>query len=87
MLQKDQFYKDVKLQDAVIRRIEIIGEAVKNIPRIVKQNNRDIQWEQISNYRDFITHSYFESSMQRIWAVAKKETPELKEKIKNIKFV
>jgi len=84
---EEVFMKNIQLQDAVIRRIEIIGEASKNIPRVVKQANRDIPWIQISNYRNFITHSYFATSLQRIWAVAKKETPKLKESLKNIKLV
>lgn len=77
----------IKLQDAVIRRLEIIGEASKHIPTSVKKVNRDIQWSKISLYRDFITHSYFEASIQRIWEVAKKETPELKERFQKIKLL
>jgi len=84
---EETFMKDIQLQDAVIRRIEIIGEASKNIPRVVKQANKDIPWIKISNYRDFITHSYFTTSMQRIWAVAKKETQKLKESFQRIKLV
>jgi uncharacterized protein with HEPN domain len=79
--------KNLQLQDAVIRRIEIIGEASKNIPRAVKQANNDIPWAQISNYRDFITHSYFGASMQRIWVIAKKESPQLKESFQRIKLL
>ncbi len=86
-ISEEQFNSDEKLQDAVIRRLEIIGEASRNIPRAIKETNRDIPWTKISNYRDFITHSYFEASLQRIWAVAKNETPELKKLFIKIKLL
>ena len=84
---EEQFMKDEKLQDAVIRRLEIIGEASKNIPTVVKQANKEISWTKISGYRDFITHSYFETSLQRVWEVATRELPKLRESFKKIKLV
>jgi len=84
---EEQFYKDTKLQDAVVRRLEIIGEAVKNIPQVVKKTNKDIPWAQISNYRDFITHSYFVASSRRVWEVATKEISKMKESFQKIKLL
>lgn len=81
---EEQFKKDIKLQDAVIRRIEIIGEATKNIPTSVKQANKDIPWIQMSNYRNFIIHSYFETSLQRIWGVAKDDIAKIKEALQKV---
>ena len=75
---EENFYKDSKLQDAVIRRLEIIGEAASRIPRAVKQKNPQINWNSIVEYRNFIVHSYFDASMRRIWQVAKLELNELK---------
>ena len=86
-INEDQFKKDLKLQDAVIRRLEIIGEATKNIPRSVKEINKEIPWSKISNYRDFIIHSYFGASLQRIWEVAIKDMPKLKESLQRIKLL
>lgn len=82
-----QFKKDIKLQDAVIRRLEIIGEASKNIPRAVKEVNKGIPWANISHYRDFIIHSYFEASLQRIWEVATTDITKFKESFENIKLL
>lgn len=63
---EEEFKKDIKLQDAVIRRLEIIGEASRNIPRALKEKNKQVPWLKMSQYRDFIVHSYFEASLQRI---------------------
>ena len=86
-INEEQFIKDVKLQDAVIRRLEIIGEASRNIPLSLKVKNKEIPWAKISLYRDFIVHSYFSASLQRIWEVAKKEMIPLKESFQKIKLV
>lgn len=82
-----EFSKNLLLQDAVIRRLEIMGEASKNIPGSLKEKNKHVPWIKIQNYRDFITHSYFEASLSRIWVVATKEIKEIKEAMKNIVLV
>ncbi|MEK6924629.1 MAG: DUF86 domain-containing protein [Nanoarchaeota archaeon] len=82
-----EFNKNLMLQDAVIRRLEIIGEASKNIPGSLKEKNRHVPWIRMQNYRDFIIHSYFEASLSRIWVVATKEIKEIKEAMKNIILV
>src|SRR3989339_320475 len=73
---EEEFRKDVKLQDAVIRRLEIIGESSRNIPRALKEKNKQVPWFKMAQYRDFIVHSYFEASLRRIWISA---TTELKD--------
>jgi len=52
---KKQFLESVQLQDAIIRRIEIMGEAVKNIPKQVKDRYPDIAWKEIGGMRDILT--------------------------------
>lgn len=84
---EEQFKKDVKVQDAVIRRIEIIGEASKNIPRAVREVNPSIDWKEFSEFRNFITHSYYEASLTRIWGVIKNRIPKIKENINKIKLL
>lgn len=86
-ISEEEFNRDTKIQDAVIRRLEIIGEAVSRIPRAVKQANRDINWEYISNYRNFIVHSYFDASIKRVWEVTSRELKDLKNKLKKIKLL
>ncbi len=59
-ISEEEFKKDKKLQDAVIRRLEVIGEAVRNIPRALKEKNKHVPWFDMAQFRDFIVHSYFE---------------------------
>jgi len=84
---EEQFKKDIKIQDAVIRRLEIIGEASKRIPRSVKELNNKIPWEKISSFRDFVTHSYFEASLSRIWLIVKIDLPPIRINLKSIKLL
>lgn len=80
MLKKD-FLKSRKTQDAVIRRIEIIGEAVKNLPRDFKERHREIPWREIAGMRDQLIHGYFGIDMNVVWKTVKKDIPELKQEI------
>ena len=81
------FKNDKKLQDAVIRRLEIIGEASRNIPLSLKKKNKEVPWFEMAQFRDFIAHSYFEASIDRIWKTLRKRVPELKELLRKIKPV
>lgn len=82
---KEEFLKDVQLQDSVIRRIEIIGEAVKNIPIDIKGKYPDIEWRKIAGMRDVLIHEYFGIDLPMAWRVASSDIPELKRKIFVIK--
>jgi uncharacterized protein with HEPN domain len=78
---KEDFLKSVPLQDMVIRRLEIIGEAVKNIPQKVRENYSDIPWRRIAGMRDKLIHGYFGVDIEFTWGVVKKDLPVLKQKI------
>ena len=56
---KEEFLKSTLLQDAVIRRLEVIGEAVKNMPEEIKARYPDVPWRQIASMRDVLIHKYF----------------------------
>ena len=84
---EEDFKKDKKLQDAVVRRLEIIGEASRNIPKSLKEKNKHINWFNLSQFRDFIAHSYYELSLNRLWDTIKKEIPFVKEGLKKISLV
>ena len=83
-ISSNQFLQDKKLQDAIIRRIEIIGEAVKNIPDSFRKKHPKIPWKGIAGMRDKIIHHYFGLDLDTIWNVVKEEIPTLKKEIKNI---
>ncbi len=73
------------MQDAFIRRIEIMGEAVKNIPATLKKKYIAIPWKQIAGMRDVICHEYFGVRMDRVWKVVRKDLPALSKNMKKIR--
>jgi len=81
---KNEFMESVKTQDAVIRRLEIIGEAVKHIPKEFKVKYRKIPWRKIAGLRDVLIHEYFGVDLKLTLKIVKKDLPELKEKILKI---
>lgn len=83
-ISKEDFMKDQKLQDAVIRRLEVIGEAVKNIPYELREKYPKIPWQGIAGTRDKLTHHYFGIDLELIWNVTKDDLPVLKKEIKKI---
>ncbi len=83
-LTKEKLTKNVKIQDAVIRRIEVIGEAAKNLPTDFRNKYSAIEWSDIIRTRDKITHHYFGVDLDIVWDIVKKNLPDLKEKIKAI---
>ncbi len=84
---EEEFRKNELLQDAVIRRFEIIGEASRNIPRALKEKNRHVPWFDMSQFRDLIAHGYFEVSLNKVWKEFKNELPKIKEAMKNITLI
>jgi len=83
-LSEDAFYSDRQVQDAVIRRLEIIGEAVKNIDEDFRNKYPQIPWKKIAGMRDIIAHEYFGVRLDRIWDTVRKDLPDLKNKIRII---
>lgn len=82
---KKDFLANIEKQDAVIRRIGIIGEAVKNIPPSVRKSNPNIPWRNIAGMRDVVIHEYFDVDLNLAWETAKIGLPKLKREL--IKFV
>lgn len=78
------FGKDIGTQDKVIRRLEVIGEAVKNLPDFFREKHKSIPWRQIAGMRDVLTHEYFDVKVRRIWKVAKEDLPKLKNAVVSI---
>ena len=86
-ISEEEFKRNNFIQDAVIRRLEIIGEASKSIPRSLKEKNKQVPWTAMTHFRDLIVHSYFSTSIQRIWIASTKELKIIKEGMKRIALV
>ncbi len=84
----DMDYKQFKDNDlvnsAVIRKLEIIGEASKNIPDFIREKYPEIPWKDMARMRDKIIHFYFGVDYEIVWKVIKERLPELKEKIERV---
>ena len=74
----DVFKAERMRQDAVIRKLEIIGEAVKQLSSATKERRPEIQWKQIAGMRDRLTHDYFGVDLVLVWRVVERDLPVLK---------
>ena len=74
-----------KLKDSIVRRLEIIGEAVKNIPDNFRKKYPEVPWKKIAGLRDIIIHTYFNIDLDITWDIIKKDLPDLKEKMLKIR--
>ncbi len=74
----ESFAKDKKTVNAVIRSLEVMGEAVKKIPKEIRDKYPEIPWKYIAGMRDKLIHEYHGIDLEIIWEVVKKEAPPLK---------
>ena len=77
----EDFLKDKKTINAVIRSIEVIGEASKQLPKAVRDKNPSIPWKKMAGMRNKVIHEYFGVDIEIVWKTAKKQIPALKRKI------
>ena len=71
-------------QDAIMRNLEVIGEAVINISDDLKQHYPDVLWKEIRGMRNFVTHQYFGVELSEIWSTVINDIPILKKQIQQI---
>lgn len=80
----EQFINDEKTYDAVVRNLEVIGEAAKKVPDEVRGRYPDIEWKKISGFRDIAIHEYYDMDEEILWDVVKNRIPELLEQVTEI---
>ncbi|MCX6720842.1 MAG: DUF86 domain-containing protein [Candidatus Staskawiczbacteria bacterium] len=81
---ENDFTKNEQIKDAVIMRIGIVGEAVKNLPAGLKKGHKEVNWKKSVKMRNIFMHVYFGIDCHRLWKTAKVEIPVLKEKVAKI---
>lgn len=82
ILKKLSFMRDIRTQDAVVRNLEIIGEATKNISNDFREEHQQIPWRKLAGVRDRLIHHYFGVNYDIVWVIAKEELPEIYRKLK-----
>ena len=80
----EKFLKTTEKQDAIIRRLEVIGEAIKNVPPSYKDKYPSIAWKKVAGLRDVLIHEYFGVDLDMTWEIIKKDIPILKKQIKEL---
>ncbi len=83
-LDYEQFMQDNKTQDAVVRNLEIIGEATKNLSSRLRRVYAQIPWKDLAGMRDKMIHHYFGINYEIVWTIAKEELPDLLSQIQDI---
>jgi len=75
---REGFFNDRMRQDATLRKLEVIGQAVKNLSEDTKSRQPEIPWKQIAGMRDKVIHDYFGVNLEIVWAVVHQELPKLR---------
>jgi uncharacterized protein with HEPN domain len=81
---REAFLADRQIQDATIRNLEIIGEAVKHVSKKLRSAHPDIPWKRIAGMRDKMIHDYFGVDARLVWDVVERELPLLLRKVEEI---
>jgi uncharacterized protein with HEPN domain len=79
-----EFERDVKTQDAVIRNFEVIGEAANRLPEDVRSLHPNIEWAKIVGFRNILVHEYFGVKLETVWSAIQEKIPMLEELTKSL---
>lgn len=80
----EEFIKNEVLKRACSRSLEIVGEAVKNLPSDFRKQYKEIEWKKIAGLRDKMIHGYFGVNWDIVWDVVRNQIPKLKEQVEGI---
>jgi len=84
--QKDfsQFEGDPILVDAVLRNLEIIGEAAKNVPESIRSLSDDTEWKRVAGFRDVLAHAYFAVNLATVWDIVQTKIDPLRNSVSKL---
>lgn len=83
-MSREQFENDEKTVDAVVRNLEVIGEAVKQIPETIRTAHPDVEWRKIAGLRDILAHQYFRIEMDIVRDILENKLPKLYQQVSQI---
>jgi len=83
-INESEFYKNKEKKYAVVRALEIIGEAAKNLSKELRAKHKEIPWKEIASMRDKLIHWYFGIKWELVWETVKNKIPELKNQLLKI---
>jgi len=83
-LTKEKLTRNIKVQDAIIRRIEIIGEAIKSLPTNFIKKYSEVPWKEIAGTRDKLIHGYFGVDLDIVWKIVREDISQLKKMVQGI---
>ncbi len=81
-LSKSQFKTNDRTLDAVIRNLEVIGEAAKKVPNAVRKRAPEVDWKRIAGLRDILIHEYFDVDPEIVWDIVQNKLAPLESRIK-----
>jgi uncharacterized protein with HEPN domain len=80
----DEFYENIQCQDAVVRRIEIIGEAARRVSPETRDKYPEIEWREMTSMRNLVIHEYDVVDIGQVWDTVQNKLPPLIEKLTKI---
>lgn len=81
---REVFFADRMRQDATLRKLQVIGQAVKNLSEGVKSRQPRIPWRQIAGMRDKVIHDYFGVNLEIVWGLIDKDLPDLRTAVETL---
>ena len=83
-LDRESFVSDEKSSDAVVRNLEIIGEAAAHLPSDFRESVDDVEWEKVVGLRSRIVHGYFAVDLELVWTIVRSDLPPLWRRLKGV---
>jgi len=79
-----EFSNDLKTFDAVVRNLEVVGEATKKIPQTIRSKRPQVEWKRIAGLRNILIHEYFAVDAEIVWDILKNKLPLLEKEVRGL---